>query len=69
MSPVFGVRARPIQNEALWISTGSNHVQPMCSLWSTQQIYQEVNQSNDPESYAGGTVVTGRVTHAGQVKG
>jgi hypothetical protein len=23
----------------------------------------------DPESYAGGSVATGRVTHAGQVKG
>jgi hypothetical protein len=25
--------------------------------------------SSDPESYAGGSVVTGRVTHAGQIKG
>ena len=25
--------------------------------------------SNDPESYAGGSVATGRVTQAGQVKG
>jgi hypothetical protein len=25
--------------------------------------------SNDPESYAGGSVATGRVTHAGQVEG
>jgi hypothetical protein len=25
--------------------------------------------SNDPESYAGGSVATGRVSHAGQVKG
>ena len=24
---------------------------------------------NDPESYAGGSVATGRVSHAGQVKG
>jgi hypothetical protein len=24
--------------------------------------------SNDPESYAGGSVATGRVSHAGQVK-
>jgi len=26
-------------------------------------------RSNDPESYAGGSVATGRVSHAGQVKG
>jgi hypothetical protein len=25
--------------------------------------------SNDPESYAGGSMATGRVTHAGQVEG
>jgi hypothetical protein len=25
--------------------------------------------SNDPESYAGGSVATGRASHAGQVKG
>jgi hypothetical protein len=25
--------------------------------------------SRDPESYAGGSVATGRITHAGQVKG
>jgi hypothetical protein len=25
--------------------------------------------SRDPESYAGGSIATGRVTHAGQVKG
>jgi hypothetical protein len=25
--------------------------------------------SNDPESYAGGSIATGRVTHAGQVEG
>jgi hypothetical protein len=25
--------------------------------------------SNDPESYAGGSVATGRITHAGQVEG
>jgi len=25
--------------------------------------------SNDPESYAGGSVATGTVSHAGQVKG
>jgi hypothetical protein len=25
--------------------------------------------SRDPESYAGGSLATGRVTHAGQVKG
>jgi hypothetical protein len=25
--------------------------------------------SNDPESYASGSVATGRVSHAGQVKG
>jgi len=24
---------------------------------------------NDPESYAGGSIATGRATHAGQVKG
>jgi hypothetical protein len=26
-------------------------------------------QSNDPESYPGGSVATGRASHAGQVKG
>jgi hypothetical protein len=26
-------------------------------------------RSNDPESYTGGSVATGRVSHAGQVKG
>jgi hypothetical protein len=26
-------------------------------------------RSRDPENYAGGSVATGRVTHAGQVKG
>jgi hypothetical protein len=26
-------------------------------------------RSRDPESYAGGSIATGRVTHAGQVKG
>jgi hypothetical protein len=25
--------------------------------------------SNDPESYAGGSIATGRATHAGQVEG
>jgi len=28
-----------------------------------------LERSNDPESYAGGSVATGRVSHAGQVKG
>jgi hypothetical protein len=29
----------------------------------------ELVRSNDPESYAGGIVATGRASHAGQVKG
>jgi len=28
-----------------------------------------LERSNDPESYAGGSVATGTVSHAGQVKG
>jgi hypothetical protein len=47
MSPVFDVRARPIQTEVLWMFTGSDHAKPMRSFWSsTQRIYQELNQSS-----------------------
>jgi len=28
-----------------------------------------LERSNDPESYAGGSVATGRASHVGQVKG
>jgi hypothetical protein len=29
----------------------------------------ELVWSNDPESYAGGSIATGKATHAGQVEG
>jgi hypothetical protein len=38
-------------------------------LQSTVFMFLDIFKSNDPESYAGGSVATGRVSLAGQVKG
>ena len=37
--------------------------------WLHFEVVGGLEWSNDPESYAGGSVATGRASHAGKVKG
>jgi hypothetical protein len=53
---------------AIWLLfTAATTCTPRCCLYF--DVVVGLAGSNDPESYAGGSIATGRVTQAGQVEG